>query len=64
MYKLKAVRVGKNIKQKDLAINLGITPQYLNNIEKGKTEPRRDLMIKIAEALDTTVQALFFDEEE
>ena len=64
MYKLKAVRVSKNIKQKDLAINLGITPQYLNNIEKGKTEPRRDLMIKIAEALDTTVQALFFDEEE
>ena len=64
MYKLKAVRVGKNIKQKDLAINLGITPQYLNNIEKGKTEPRRDLMIKIAAALDTTVQALFFDEEE
>ena len=64
MYKLKAVRVGKNIKQKDLAINLGITPQYLNNIEKGKTEPRRDLMIKIAAALDTTVQSLFFDEEE
>ena len=64
MYRLKAVRGGKNIKQKDLAINLGITPQYLNNIEKGKTEPRRDLMIKIATALDTTVQALFFDEEE
>lgn len=64
MYKLKAVRVGKNIKQKDLAINLGITPQYLNNIEKGKTEPRRDLMIKIAKALDTTVQELFFSDEE
>lgn len=61
---LKLARIKQGIKQKDLAINLGITPQYLNNIEKGKTEPRRDLMIKIAKALNTTVQALFFDEEE
>ena len=64
IYKLKALRVGQGIKQKDFAAELGITAQYLNNIEKGKAEPRRDLMIKIAKALDTTVAELFFSEDE
>lgn len=63
-YKLKALRVGQGIKQKDFANTLGITPQYLNNIESGKVEPRRDLMIKIANALNSDVQTLFFSEEE
>ena len=63
-YKLKALRVGQGIKQKDFASNLGISPQYLNNIEKGKAEPRRDLMIKIANALNSTVAELFFSDEQ
>lgn len=64
MYKIKAIRVGLGIKQKDMAANLGITPQHLNNIEKCKVEPRRDLMIKIAELLNSDVQTLFFSDEE
>lgn len=64
MYKLKALRVGQGIKQKDLAAELGITAQYLNNIEKGKAEPRRDLMIKLAKLLNSDVQTLFFSEDE
>lgn len=64
MYKIKAARVCLGIKQKDMADKLGITPQYLNNIEKGKVEPRRDLMIKISELLNSNVQTLFFSDEE
>jgi len=59
-YKLKAKRVEKDIKQGVLAKQLGITPQYLCQIEKGKIEPRRDLMIKIAKALDEDIKVLFF----
>ncbi|MEQ8156670.1 MAG: helix-turn-helix transcriptional regulator [Clostridiaceae bacterium] len=61
-YKLKGIRVMKGIKQSDLAKQLGITPQYLNKIEKGNAEPRRDLMIKIAKILDCSVTELFFEE--
>lgn len=63
VYNLKSQRVSKGIKQKDLAEQLGITPQYLNSIENGKTEPRRDLMIRISEILKVSVQKLFFEEE-
>lgn len=64
MYNLKAERVRKGIKQKEFAEKVGVTPQYLCLIEKGKVEPRRDLMIKIAKELDSTVQELFFSDEE
>lgn len=60
MYKLIAARTGRGIKQKELAKQLGITPQYLRLIEIGKVEPKRDLMIKIANALDENVTKLFF----
>lgn len=60
-YKLKGIRVNKGIQQQELAKILGITPQYLNRIEKGLVDPRRSLMIKISKALDTSVQELFFN---
>lgn len=59
-HKLKGKRVAKGIKQGYFAKQLGITPQYLCQIEKGTVEPRRDLMIKIAEALGEDVKELFF----
>ncbi|ERI92127.1 DNA-binding helix-turn-helix protein [Clostridiales bacterium oral taxon 876 str. F0540] len=61
-YKLKGKRVAKGIKQGEFAKKLGISAQYLCKIEKCKAEPKRDLMIKIAEILDTPVQELFFEE--
>ena len=62
-FKLKGIRVGMGIQQKEFAKQLGITPQYLNRVEKGLVEPRRDLMIAISKALNTTVQELFFNED-
>ncbi len=64
-YKIKALRVGQGIKAGEFAKTLGISREYLRLIENGKAKnPNRDLMIKIAKALDTTVQELFFSEEE
>lgn len=63
-FNVKSERVKQDIQQKKFAKELGITPQYLCLIEKGKIEPRRDLMIKIAKALKTDVITLFFSEEE
>lgn len=52
-------------KQKEIAKEVRITQQYLANLENGKSKnPSRDLMIKLAAALDTTVQELFFSDEE
>lgn len=61
LYKLKAKRVEKGIKQSFFSKQLGITPQYLSRIEKGEVEPRRDLMIKIADLLGEDVKKLFFE---
>lgn len=61
--KLRRIELGK--KQKDLAEELNISQQYLANLENGKSNnPNRELMIKIAKLLNSTVQELFFDEGE
>ena len=62
IYKVRGRRNELGISQKSLAKDLGITPQYLCKIEKGQVEPRRDLMQKIAEKLETTPQKLFFED--
>ena len=64
-YKIKALRVGRGIKAGEFAKKLGISREYLRLIENGKAKnPNRDLMIKIAKSLNSTVQELFFSEEE
>lgn len=64
-YKIKALRVGQGIGATEFAKTLGISREYLRLIENGRAKnPSIELMKKIAAALDTTVQVLFFDEEE
>ena len=54
--------IEKGIKQSDLAKLLGISRQSLSDIEHRRIEPRRDLMLKIADALNEDVSILFFNE--
>ncbi|WP_294363544.1 helix-turn-helix transcriptional regulator [uncultured Clostridium sp.] len=64
-FKIKALRVGQGIKAGEFAKELGISREYLRCIENGKAKnPNRDLMLKIAKILDSTVQELFFSEDE
>lgn len=58
--KVKISRIKKGFKQIDLAEIVGITPQYLRQIEIGEANPTREIMKKIADALEESVEELFF----
>lgn len=61
---IKVRRVELGIKQKDLAESVGITAQYMMYIETGKAKnPSINVMKKIADSLNCTVQELFFEQE-
>lgn len=63
--KLKIARLEAGyIKAYEFAEKMGISRQYLTMLETGRAKnPSRKLMIKIAEALNTDVQTLFFSED-
>lgn len=64
-YKIKALRVGQGIRATDFAKDLGISREYLRQIENGMAKnPSVNLMKNIAKALNSTVQELFFQDEE
>lgn len=64
-FKIKALRVGQGIKAGEFAKELGISREYLRLIENGKAKnPNTEIMKKIAKTLNSTVQELFFSEEE
>ena len=59
---LKLARIKKGLTQEALAAKVGITRTIYSNIERGKTEPTRDIMKKLSETLDTPIIDLFFSE--
>ena len=63
--KLKIRRIEKGLKQGELAEKIGISRYYLSALERGKANnPSITIMKKISNILDTTVQELFFSDEE
>ncbi len=63
--KIKIARVKKNLNQKELCKIVGIGINTLVKLEKGDYKSLKyPLMKKLADALDTTVQELFFSDEE
>jgi transcriptional regulator with XRE-family HTH domain len=43
----------------------GLTPSYISNLENdNRTNPSREAMQKISDALEESVQAVFFPEDE
>ncbi len=57
---LRQLRIGRHIKQVELAENLGITNDYLSSIERGARTPSFKLAKRIADYFDTTVDEIFF----
>lgn len=54
-------RKKKNVSQKELATKLGISPQYLNDIEHNKRNPSSQQLIdQIAETLDLESEYLCY----
>ncbi|MGB2895017.1 MAG: helix-turn-helix transcriptional regulator [Anaerolineales bacterium] len=60
--KLKLARVEKNLTQQELADLVDVTRQTVGLIEKGNYNPTLKLCIKLAKALDRTLNDLFWEE--
>ena len=55
---LKAMRKAKGYTQEELAIKLNVVRQTVSKWEKGVSVPDADLLLKLADVLDTTVSVL------
>jgi putative transcriptional regulator len=59
---LRLARVEKNLSQQELADLINVTRQTIGLIEKGDYNPTLNLCIKIARALNKTLDQLFWEE--
>ena len=59
---LKLARVEKNLTQQELADIVEVTRQTIGLIEKGDYNPTLNLCLKIAKALDKTLDQLFWED--
>lgn len=55
-----ALRKSKGITQQALADLVGINRCFLSNVERGKHSPSLEVAYKIANALDTHIEEIFF----
>lgn len=58
MKRLKQLRETRNMTQIRLAIELGVSQETISGYENGKATPPADMLIKIADILDTSVDYL------
>ena len=56
--KLKGLRLDRGLSLKELAKKTGLSPSYLNEIEKGKKYPRTEKILILAEALNEKLEDL------
>ena len=61
--KLKLARIENKFTQESLAEEVEVTRQTIGLIEKGKYNPTLNLCIKIAKALNKTLDQLFWQED-
>ena len=62
--RIKEFRARYDLTQQQLADNVGATRMTIVYLEKGKYNPSLKLAVRIAKALDSTVEELFIFEEE
>ena len=56
---LRKIRELRKIKVEQLALNVGVTANYISLIERGHYAPRLKLALKIAKELNITVDEIF-----
>ena len=56
---IRSLRTDKGLSQEELARRCGVTRQTVNAIENNKYDPTLSLAFRLADALGTTVDALF-----
>ncbi len=57
--RIKAVRKERGWSQEQLAERVGISTQYVSNIERGKENPTLDLLLRLAQALKVSPAEIF-----
>lgn len=62
--KLRLARVEKNLSQQQLADIVEVSRQTIGLVEKGGYNPTLNLCIKIAKALDRSLDDLFWEEDD
>jgi putative transcriptional regulator len=60
--RLRVLRAERGWSQADLAQRLEVSRQSVNAIETGKYDPSLPLAFKLARLFETTIEALFTDE--
>lgn len=64
MNQVRAYRRAKKLSQLTLATQIGVARQTINLIENDKYNPSLELCLKLAWALDTDLNTLFWREED
>lgn len=62
MTKIKEIRKQRQVTQKELSSVSGLTQSYISVIENSKKKPSMNSAFKLAKALGTTIEDLFFAE--
>ena len=60
--RLRVLRAEREWSQADLALRLEVSRQSVNAIETGKFDPSIPLAFKLARLFETTIEAIFTDE--
>jgi len=61
---LRLLRVFNDLKAKELAVELGISPNYLSEIEKGKKRPSLEVVKKYGDYFNIKPSSILFFSEE
>ena len=61
---IRTIRIQKGITQEDLAEKLFITRQAVSSYETGRTRPDIDMLVKIAEILETDTNTLLYGQQQ
>jgi transcriptional regulator with XRE-family HTH domain len=59
--RLANLRESKNLKQHQLARQIGKRDKYISDIETGRIYPRPQIMLALSEALELPVSAFYFE---
>lgn len=62
--RLKVLRAQKDWTQADLAERVGVTRKTINTVERGIFTPSTLLALRLAHAFETTVEEIFWIDEE
>jgi putative transcriptional regulator len=62
--RLRVLRAERDWSQADLAERLEVSRQSVNAIETGKYDPSLPLAFKLARLFETTIEAIFSDENQ